>query len=157
MPELKDIFVEGTPKSPQIDFNHLTGELKLFGRSFPENALQVYEPLLLWINDYIKSPPLTTNLYLKLEYFNTSSLLCIVRMVKALSKIEEKDSFLYIHLYFDDEDFEVKDVDNLRDVISSQFNDIGELKITIGIKIHGTDKDGNAIEESIVLVQDLST
>ncbi len=151
MIEIKDLFIEGTPKSPQIDFNHRTGELKLFGRSFPENAIQIYDPLLSWINEYIKSPNRTTNLYLKLEYFNTSSLLSIVKMIKGLSKIDKKDTYLYIHLYFDDEDFEIKDVDNLRDVISSQFNDIGKLKTTIGLKIHGTDEQGNIIEDSMIL------
>jgi hypothetical protein len=151
MTELKAISVEGTSKCPQIDFNHLTGELKLSGRSFPENAIQIYEPLLIWISEYIKSPPLVTNLYLKLEYFNTSSLLCIVKMIKGLSKIEKQGASFYIHLYFDDEDFEIKDTDNLQDVIRSQFNDMRELKIKIGIKIHGTDKDGRTTEDTVIL------
>jgi hypothetical protein len=151
MTELKAISIEGTSKCPQIDFNHLTGELKLSGRSFPENAIQIYDPLLIWISEYIKSPPLVTNLYLKLEYFNTSSLLCIVKMIKGLSKIEKQGAAFYIHLYFDDEDFEIKDTDNLQDVIRSQFNDMKELKIKIGIKIHGTDKDGRTSEDTIIL------
>jgi hypothetical protein len=152
MTEIKDLFIEGTPKSPQIDFEHLTGELKLSGRSFPENASKVYEPLLSWIGDYIKSPHHTTNLHLKLEYFNTSSMLNIVLMIKALSKIDRKDSFLYIHLYFDNEDFDIKEAETLRDVICSQVNNISESKISIAINVHGTDEDGNIVADSTIPV-----
>jgi hypothetical protein len=43
MNKIKNIFIEGTAKSPQIDFNQLTGELILFGKSIPENAAKVYD------------------------------------------------------------------------------------------------------------------
>lgn len=152
MQELKDIFIEGTAKSPQVDFKNLTGELKLSGRSYPENSFQVYEPLFLWINEYIKSPNQITNLYLKLEYFNTSSLLCIAQIIKTLCRIEQKDYSLFIHLYFDNEDFDIREMDNLKDVISLQIHNIGELKIKIGIRVHGTDTDGNIVEDSTILL-----
>jgi hypothetical protein len=150
--EFNDIIIEGTLKSPKIEFNLSTGELILSGRSFPENAAQVYEPLLFWIDNYIKSPQQTTNLYLKLEYFNSSSLLWIVRIVKTLSKIDQKDSFFFIHLYFDEDDFDIREADNLRDVISSLVKYTGELKVTIGIKTHGTDKDGKTVTDTTILI-----
>jgi hypothetical protein len=150
--EFNDIIIEGTLKSPKIEFSLSTGELILSGRSFPENAAQVYEPLLFWIDNYIKSPQQTTNLYLKLEYFNSSSLLWIVRIVKTLSKIDQKDSFFFIHLYFDEDDFDIREADNLRDVISSLVKYTGELKVTIGIKTHGTDKDGKTVTDTTILI-----
>ena len=138
MEELKSIFIEGTLKSPRIEFNHLKGELILSGRSYPENSVRIYEPLLFWINDYIKSPPDITNFHLKLEYFNTSSLLWIVQIVKALCKIDKDNSALVIHLYFDEEDYDARDAEELRDILVSQVDKSGELKIKISIKTHGS-------------------
>ena len=152
MAEIKDIFIEGTAKTPQIDFNHLTGELILFGRSLPENAARVFEPLLDWINDYIKSPRRTTNLRLNLEYFNSASMIWFARMIKALCKINEEDSILFINIYFDLEDYENMDTQELKDIISKLVDNIPEGKVSIGLKVFGTDSNGKSVKESTILI-----
>lgn len=152
MSELKSIFIEGTRNAPKVEFNHLTGELILQGRSLPENAVEVYEPLLDWISEYVKVPQSTTNLYMKLEYFNSSSLLCIVNIIKLLSKIDREDSAIYIHLYTDSDYYGDKDVDELKDVFCSVFQNISGRKITAGIKVHDTDRSGKVIDESTTLI-----
>jgi len=152
MKQIKNIFIEKTAKTPQIDFNQLTGELILFGKSIPENAAKVYEPLLDWINDYIKSPRKTTNLRLNLEYFNTSSAIWFAKMVNALSKISEEDCVLFIHLYFDIEDFEVMDMEELKDIVGPLVDNIGEGKISIGLKTYGTDVKGKIVKEATIFI-----
>jgi hypothetical protein len=152
MEQIKNIFIEKTAKTPQIDFNQLTGELILFGRSIPENAAKVYEPLLVWINEYIKSPHRTTNLRLNLEYFNTASSIWLAKMVNALSKISEDDYVLIIHLYFDIEDFESMDMEELKSIVGLLADNISEGKISIGIKTYGTDISGKIIRESTIFI-----
>jgi len=152
MNEIKSIFTEGSLKTPQIDFNHHTGELILSGRSIPENSAKVYEPLLKWIDEYVKSPRQITKLRLNLEYFNSATSIWLAKLVKALSKIEKKDSVLFIHVYFDIEDFNDMDIDEIKNLISSLIDNIGEVKISIGIKIYGTDSNGSIIKESTILI-----
>ena len=152
MNEYKGIYVEGTAKTPQVEFNHHTGELVLFGRSIPENASKVYEPLLIWINDYVKSPCSTTNLHLKLEYFNSASLVWITKIIIALTNIKLPDAVLFVHLYFEIEDFEDGITDELKDIIEVLANKIHGAEVNIAFKTHGTDNNGNVIKESIVLI-----
>jgi len=152
MNKIRNIFIERTAKTPQIDFDQLTGDLILFGKSIPENAAKVYEPLLAWINDYIKSPRHTTNLRLNLEYFNTSSSIWLAKMVNALSKISEDDYVLFIHLYFDIEDFESMDMEELKDIVGQLVDNIGEGKISIGLKTYGTDVNGKIVKESTIFI-----
>lgn len=152
MEQIKNIFIEKTAKTPQIDFNQLTGELILFGRSIPENAAKVYEPLLVWINEYIKSPHRTTNLRLNLEYFNTASSIWLAKMVNALSKINEEEFIFFIHLYFDIEDFESMDMEELKNIVGLLADNIGEGKVSIGIKTYGTDINGRIIKESSIFI-----
>ena len=45
MKELEDLHIEATAKTPKADLNSETGELTLSGRSVPENAIRVYEPV----------------------------------------------------------------------------------------------------------------
>ncbi|HAM09951.1 MAG: hypothetical protein A2X05_16820 [Bacteroidetes bacterium GWE2_41_25] len=152
MNEINHIFTERTSKTPQVDFNHHSGDLILSGRSIPENAAKIYEPLLLWINEYVKSPRKVTNFRLNLEYFNSASTIWIAKLVKALGKIEDPESVLYIHLYFDIEDLTEMNEEDVKHSIGSLIDNIGEIKISIGIKIYGTDKDGTVIKESTILI-----
>jgi hypothetical protein len=124
----------------------------LSGRSIPENAAKVYEPLLKWIDEYVKSPRNITKLRLNLEYFNSATSIWLAKLVKALSKIDKKDSVLFIHVYFDIEDFNDMDIDEIKNLISSLIDNIGEVKTSIGIKIYGTDTNGRIIKESTILI-----
>lgn len=152
MNEYKSKYVEGTAKTPQVEFNHHTGELVLFGRSIPENASKVYEPLLIWINDYVKSPCSTTNLHLKLEYFNSASLVWITKIMIALTNIKLPDAVLFVHLYFEIEDYVDGITDELKDIIEVLADKIHSAEVNLAFKTHGTDNNGKIVKESIVLI-----
>ncbi len=152
MEELKGFYIEGTKKTPRIEFNNLSGEMVVSGKSFPENTAKVYEPVLEWIREYIKTHHPTTNFHLRLDYFNSTSLLWIVKIIKLLSTYDEKESTLFINLYFDDEDFDPKDKEDFKDIIFSVFENVHNPKLTIGVKIHGFDSNGNIVDESTIFI-----
>jgi hypothetical protein len=151
MNELKGLYVEGTRRTPKIEFTHPIGELVLEGRSIPENTAKVYEPLLAWINEYVKSPCSITNLHLKLEYFNSSSLIWIAKIILALSNIERPRALLYIHLYFEIEDFEDGITDDVRHIRNLLSDKIHNVKFNTAIITHGTDANGKILKESTIL------
>lgn len=152
MKEIKRIFLEPTGKTPHVDFNNMTGELIFAGKSIPENADGIYQPLFTWVSEYIKDPRQTTNLRLNLEYFNTASSIWLAKIVKSLSKIENPDNVLVIHLYFNIEEFDELDVEDVKDVLSNVLDIINNSTISIVTKIYGTDDIGTIIKESIVLI-----
>ena len=152
MKELKNIFIEPTERTPQVDFNYITGELILAGKSIPENATETYGPLFSWVNEYIKNARQTTNLRLNLEYFNTASSIWLAKIVKILSRIEAPESILFVHLYFSIEEFDNMDIEDIKDALSHVVDIINNSTISIGIKIYGTDETGKIIKESMVLI-----
>jgi hypothetical protein len=151
MKKLGNILVEPTDKTPQIDFNQLTGDLILYGRSIPENAAKIYEPLLAWANQYINDARPVTNLRLNLEYFNTATSIWISKIIKTLCGIKNNESILFIHIYFNIEDFDsIEDVKD--DIIQLANVFITNETLSVGYKIYGIDDDGNIIKESIVFI-----
>ena len=152
MKEQKSIIIDPTEKTPQVDLNPMTGELILSGRSIPENATEVYEPILNWVNEYIKSARQTTNLRLNLEYFNTATSIWLAKIVRSLSKIENPDAVLFIHLYFGIEEYDSMDLDDVKDTLSHVVDIISTSTISIGIRLYGTDSNGGIIKESLVLI-----
>lgn len=150
--ELKSLFIEPTVKSPQVDFNHLTGELILSGRSIPENAVELYENVYKWVLEYIKNPRHTTNLRYNLEYFNTSSSIWLAKIAKALCSIKDSEYMVLIHLYFNIEEFDSMEVEDIKDALSPFIDMIGTPTVSLGIKIYGTDNNGEILKESMVLI-----
>ncbi|MFN8210451.1 MAG: DUF1987 domain-containing protein [Bacteroidales bacterium] len=150
--ESKNLLIDPTSKTPLVDFNALTGDLILSGRSIPENATELYDPLLKWVNDYLKSPRKTTNFRINLEYFNTASSIWLAKIVKALSRMTDPENVLFIHLYFNIEEFDNMETEDLRDTISPVVDIMSDAVISIGVKIYGTDEKGEIIKESMVLI-----
>jgi hypothetical protein len=73
-------------------------------------------------------------------------------MVNALSKISEDEFIFFIHLYFDIEDFESMDMEELKNIVGLLADNIGEGKVSIGIKTYGTDINGRIIKESSIFI-----
>jgi hypothetical protein len=150
MMDINNLFLSSTDKTPMVDFNHITGEMILSGRSIPENAAKVYEPLLNWTLKYVNTARAKTNLRLNLEYFNTSSSLWIFKIIRALCSINSLESILFIHLYFNIEDFE--NMDDIKDDISPITDIISSASLSVGCIVYGTDDDGKVLKETRVFI-----
>lgn len=98
--------LEGSPKTPQVNFDPETGLLELKGRSIPENSIDFYKPLIDWIDRYGRAPKAKTALHVQLEYFNTSSSKCILDVFKKLEAIRSGGNEVTVlwHYEADDED-----------------------------------------------------
>lgn len=120
---MENIKIEGTPKTPSVDFNAELGKVELKGRSIPENSVDFYNPLNKWIEDYGQSPQSVTTFDVKLEYFNTSSSKCILDLFKALEKINGNGTEVKINWYFEEDDEDMEEAgEDYQAIIQLPFN-----------------------------------
>jgi hypothetical protein len=105
---MEKLILEGSAKTPTVQFDGENGLMELRGRSIPENSIDFYKPLNEWIESYGNGPKPNTTVDIKLEYFNTSSSKCILDLFKQLEKLNSKNTEVKINWYFeeDDEDME---------------------------------------------------
>jgi len=145
-------YYEQTPKTPLVDLNAVTGEFVFSGKSIPENASKIYEPVYDWINGYILNAKQTTNLRINFDYFNTTSSLWLAKIFKALTSIRQPEYSLIVHLYVPVEEFdEVEDFDDIKDAFSPISYAINSIP-SISIRLYGTDDRGSVIKEAILFV-----
>jgi hypothetical protein len=153
MKEFSNLFVEQTPKTPMIDFNQYNGELILYGKSIPENAAKVYEPILNWVNEYILHARPTTNFRLNLEYFNTASTIWLVKVLKILIQIKDPDYVLILHIYLNLEDFEeMEESGDLESAFTPISDILYEAIVSIGIKVYGIDYDERIVKDKLIFI-----
>lgn len=101
---MKNISIEGTPKTPTIEFNPETGILLIKGRSIPENSIDFYKPIIEWLDEYAIQPSAATEVLIQLEYFNTSSSKCILDVFKKLESIKKSGKEITIKWHYEPED-----------------------------------------------------
>lgn len=101
---MDNIFIESTPKTPKVSFHVANGTLEITGRSIPENSYQFYEPLLEWLDKYDTQPAASTVLTFKLDYFNTSSSMYILGILKKIEKIFLAGKQVSVNWFYDQDD-----------------------------------------------------
>ncbi len=85
---MKDLYISENilQQTPLIDFR-LNGQLNIEGKSFPEDPVIFFEPIIQWIKDFKEHCPDSILVTVKLEYFNTSTSKLLLYMFKILEGI----------------------------------------------------------------------
>ncbi len=99
-----------TVKAPYVSFDPNTGLLQLTGKSIPENAYELYRPLLGWMAAYIDNPAPRTELIFRLSYFNSSSSEYILDLMRLLEKIYLQGAEVRILWFYDHDDEDMEQI-----------------------------------------------
>ena len=122
---MENFFLEGTNKTPQLDFNSNEGRFLIAGRSIPENSIEFYKPLFEWLDNYIDDSKPNTILDVKLEYFNTSSSKCLVEIFRKLEALQHKGgNNVLINWFYEEDDEDMQES-------GEDFQEIIDVKIVM--------------------------
>ncbi|NJK86033.1 MAG: DUF1987 domain-containing protein [Bacteroidales bacterium] len=98
---MENLIIEKTLTSPRIEFQ-TDGNFRIEGRSLPENAHKLFEPVYNWMNSF-KSDKVKFTVHL--DYLNTSSSLELFTFLKRLNaNTNISDIKVIWHYEEDDED-----------------------------------------------------
>ena len=98
---------EATESTPKILFDHQTGDLRLSGRSIPENATRFYYPLLDWLNEYAQKPADQTKFEFYLEYINSISQKMVLEILNIAQRMRQESQNITIVWRYDEDDDEM--------------------------------------------------
>jgi len=99
---MENLIIEATQYTPKIDFNAKSQSLSIVGKSYPENTFEYYEPVIVWITEFLSnvSDDIIT-LYLDLEYLNSSSLKAYFDIFDLLEAAHNEGKKVQIEWVFD--------------------------------------------------------
>ena len=107
---VKELIIEKTNSTPSVEFNALTGHLKIEGRSIPENPGDFFDRLLDWIEQYYKNPAENTRFDLNLEYVNSGSSKYLLGIFRILKKKQDEGYQCIINWYYEEDDESIRDL-----------------------------------------------
>ena len=106
---MEKILNEGTLKTPLIVVDNESGNIKIAGRSNPENSREFFAPFMDWLSAYLESPAELTTLTVNLEHFNTSSSKYVLDILKKIKTLSDADKAFKIIWMYEDDDIEMLD------------------------------------------------
>ena len=114
--------VNQTDKTPLLCYDPKNRLFTMSGVSVPENARVFYEPIMKWVEGYVRSEHnkdgITINVHL--DYFNIASSAILLKILKEFEKIGDR---VIINWFYDEEDDDMREIgDDLQWMVKVQFN-----------------------------------
>jgi hypothetical protein len=107
--KMEKFFLEPENIMPGISLDPATGKFKFYGKSCPINAHEFYEPVLEWIDEYMKNPKEKTVAEFYLSYFNTVSAKNILKIMNRFETLSKMGKSAIIRWIYNESDEILKD------------------------------------------------
>ena len=108
---MQDFKIEGTKKSPEIIFDSLSNFISINGRSVMSNLDDdFYNPVFKTIEKLTSENVKNFTLEFKLDYFNTSSHLSIIKIFKSIDDIYSRGANTKVIWAYSSDDIEMKEI-----------------------------------------------
>ena len=122
---MDSIEIIGTAKVPAVIMDATLGLIELKGRSIPESSTKFYDPLFDWVEKYCKSPSKQTVVNVNLEYFNSGSFKCILKILAKLESIHTVSSDVVVNWYYEEDDEDMLEAcEVFRSIVRLPFKEI---------------------------------
>ena len=133
------LYRKPTDYTPHISFDPLKQKFELSGIARPENTYEFFEPILNWVEDYVKktieaheSGYLTNETFLivfNFKYINSSSSKYIFQIITNFKKLLKRRLNVNIYWYYDDPDDQIlEDGEDFSEIIDIPFKFISRNK-----------------------------
>ncbi|MGB0886913.1 MAG: DUF1987 domain-containing protein [Vicingaceae bacterium] len=120
---MKEINIEGTPKTPKIYFKEGNNYLLIEGRSIIEDPLQFYNPLIVRLKKASNSVLDKLEIDFKIEYFNTASSFILLDVLKHLHSSDGLKDNIIVNWHYDKDDDDILEIgQDYSNVLKMPFN-----------------------------------
>jgi hypothetical protein len=120
---MEELAIMGTPKTPAVRSDANQGLLEITGRSNPENTIEVYKPIMNWVEEYVQHPGEKTTINIQLEHFNTSSSKSLIGILKRLETLKKEGREVVVNWYYDANDEDILEAgESFESVVAIPFN-----------------------------------
>jgi hypothetical protein len=117
---MKPLYIQPTNDTPTVIFDPEKEIFCMSNRSLPEDAIDFYRPIIIWLEGYCEAPNPVTVFVFKLEYFNTASSKQIIQIISLLAEIATKKEVIVKWHY--------RDIDEDMLAIGQEYEQLADLK-----------------------------
>jgi len=97
---MRPIRIEETPFSPEVNLDKERSRFEFYGKCFPEDSHEFFNPIIDWFREYVVAPNRETIVIFKLDYFNTTSSKKFIDIFNILKEVHRQKKTIMIHWYY---------------------------------------------------------
>lgn len=102
---MENIILPPSDRTPQIDFNFITGKLSIKGEAYPENASAFFAPLLAAVRSYLQVLPENEVVVdIAMNYFNSSSAKAFMNLFQVMDEAAGKGVKTLVRWHYHEDD-----------------------------------------------------
>ncbi|MBI5219064.1 MAG: DUF1987 domain-containing protein [Bacteroidia bacterium] len=98
------LIIDRDKNTPYVNFIAETGLMEIKGSSIPEDTHKFYNPLAIWIEEYLKTEPKKITINLQFDYLNTSSSKWVLKILQLLAEYHYTRKYVTFNWYYDEHD-----------------------------------------------------
>lgn len=110
---MEPLQIEPFLQTPEINFDSNTGDFLLSGKAYPADAIEFFKPIILWAQNYIKSPAPKTTLRCEIEYLNSASQKQLVELLLVFKVMYDAGNDFMVHWQYEEGDDDILSVGEL--------------------------------------------
>lgn len=107
---MNDIRIAATQSSPSIYTDGAAGLLSMGGDSYPENAFELFDPVIRWVEQFLATAQRPLRLELRLLYLNTSSIRAMMDIFDLLEEAHHKGGAVGVSWFYDHRNERVREL-----------------------------------------------
>lgn len=124
---MDNLKIEATQYTPDISLN-TNGEIKLTGKSYPENTFEFYRPIIDWLEEYFEEYAQDkTVVDIEITYFNSSTSKVFFDIFDIFDKNTDNSEIVINWIYDEEDDSSLESGEDLQE-------DFENLSINLVIK-----------------------
>jgi len=101
---MEPLYIEKTVSSPKIEFNATTHVHYIVGESYPDNLTNFYEPVWVWLKEYLGVLSEDAVFNIELLYFNSSSSKVLMDLFDILDEASQNGKVIVINWIYNSDD-----------------------------------------------------
>ena len=103
---MENFIIAQTKYTPQIELSFKDRFLRITGDSYPENAMEVYQPLITRLETYFANPAQELQIELNFDFVSTSSKKMLTDIIGILQAYHESGHTIRLTWFFPDGDLD---------------------------------------------------
>lgn len=107
---MKELVIKGEADLPYVVFNTRNEQFQMGGSSIPENVMDVFDPIIEWLDGYAEEPNPQTRVEFFFDYLNTASSKMMMRIVEKLNLIVERGNDIHVDWCYLADDYDMRDL-----------------------------------------------
>lgn len=102
--------IKATNDTPRVIFDPESEIFEISGRSLPEDVVNFYQPVIDWLDEYMRLPNKKTEFVFKYIYFNTATSKLIQDILIRLEQVYETGNEVVVIWYYEQDDEDMMDL-----------------------------------------------